>query len=127
MNVSAASTKETWRGRPITQFIAVAAVYIPPYALAIWMHLSQRTITLKELFLYPLLLGGGSVVFALLAYRFICGERLGSLNIKTGKWYTDVAVGIVLAALFLGFISAPNKSSSQDGCRVLAARHHKHS
>ena len=102
MNVSAASNKKSWQGLPITQIIAVAAVYVPPYALAIWMHLSQRTITLKELFLYPLLIGGGSVVFALLVYRFICGERLGSLNMKTGKWYTDVAVGIGLAALFFG-------------------------
>ncbi len=77
-------------------------VYVPPYAFAIWSHLSQRTITLKELFLYPLLLGGGSVVFALLVYRFICGEQIASLNLKPGKWYTDILVGVLLAAVFLG-------------------------
>lgn len=35
-------------------------------------------------------------------YRFICGQRIASLNIKPGKWYTDVLVGILLAAFFLG-------------------------
>jgi membrane protease YdiL (CAAX protease family) len=102
MTSSATFEKAAWQRRPITQVIAVAVVCVPPYALAIFFQLSQRTITLKELFLYPLLVGGGSVVLALLAYRFICGERIASLNMKLGKWYTDVFVGIVLAAFFLG-------------------------
>jgi membrane protease YdiL (CAAX protease family) len=104
MPSSATFSKETWQGRSITQIIAVAVVWVPPYAFAIWSQLSQRTTTLKELFLYPLLLGGGSVVLALLVYRFICGERIASLNIKPGKWHTDVLVGIVLAAVFLGLL-----------------------
>ncbi len=102
MTSSATFVKKTWQGRPITQIIAVAVVLIPPYALAIWSHLSQRTITLKELFLFPLLLGGGSVVLILLVYRIICGERIASLNIKPGKWYTDLLVGPLLAVFFLG-------------------------
>jgi membrane protease YdiL (CAAX protease family) len=99
---SASLDKEPWQGRPITQILAVTVVYVPPWAHAIWSHLSQKTITLKELFLYPLLLGGGSVVLALLVYRFFCGERIASLNLKRGKWYTDVLVGALLAAFFLG-------------------------
>ena len=99
---SATFEKKPWQGRPITQILAVAAVCVPPYAHAIWFHLSQKTITLKELFLYPLLLGGGCVVFALLVYRFICGERIASLNLKPGKWHIDVMVGLFLAIAFLG-------------------------
>jgi len=101
---SATLEKKPWQGRPITQILAVAIVYVPPYALAIWSHLSQRTITLKELFLYPLLLGGGSVALTLLVYRFICGERIASLNLKPGKWYTDIPAGVLLAAVFLGLL-----------------------
>jgi membrane protease YdiL (CAAX protease family) len=101
---SATSNRKPWQRHPITQILAVAVVYVPPYALAIWSHLSQRTITLKELFLYPLLLGGGSVVLTLLVYRFICGERIASLNLKPGKWYTDILAGILLAAVFLGLL-----------------------
>lgn len=111
---SASLDKKPWQGRPITQILAVTVVYVPPYALAIWSHLSQRTITLKELFLYPLLLGGGSVVLALLVYRFICGERIASLNLKPGKWYTDILVGVLLAAVFLGLFMLQQVIQSRD-------------
>jgi hypothetical protein len=58
MTSTATFEKRTWQDRPITQVIAVAVVCIPPYALVIWSQLSQRTITRKKLFLYPLFLGG---------------------------------------------------------------------
>ena len=94
--------KKPWQGLPMTQILAVAVVYVPLYAFAIWSQLSQRVITLKELFLYPLLLGGGAVVLILLFYRFICLEPITSLNFRAGKWYADVLAGILLAAVFLG-------------------------
>jgi len=78
------------------------AVIVPPYAYAIWFQLAQRTITLNELFLYPLAVGGGSVVFTLLVYRIVSGEQIASLNLKPGKWYTDIFIGFLLAAVFLG-------------------------
>jgi membrane protease YdiL (CAAX protease family) len=96
--------KRPWQTYSITQILAVVAVCVPIYVFALWSHLSQQTITLRELFLYPLLLGGGNVVLALLIYRFICGERIASLNLKAGKWRTDVLVGILLAAVFLGLL-----------------------
>ena len=105
MTSSATLNNRTWQNRPITQILAVAVVCIPPYAFAIWLQLIQRAITLKQLFLFPLLIGGGCVVLTLLVYRFICGERIASLNIKSGKWYTDVLVGILLAVFFLGLFT----------------------
>lgn len=102
MTFSAFFDKKPWQDRPATQIIAVSVVCIPPYALALWVHLSQRTITLKELFLFPLLIGGGCVVLALLVYKFVCGERIASLNAKPAKWYTDLLVGVLLAGFFLG-------------------------
>lgn len=94
--------KKPWQCLPVTQILAVMIVIVPPYAFVIWSQLSQATITLKQLFLYPLLIGGGIVVLALLVYRFICGERIVSLNLKSAKWYTDILVGVLLAAAFLG-------------------------
>ncbi|UCD38734.1 MAG: CPBP family intramembrane metalloprotease [Fidelibacterota bacterium] len=96
--------KKPWQSHPVTQILAVVIIYVPPYAFAIWSHLSQRTTTLKELFLYPLLIGGSSVLLILLVYRFICGERIASLNLKAGKWYTDILVGFLLAIVFLGLL-----------------------
>ena len=101
---SAILDRQHWQRQPITQVLAVVAVCAPIYVFVLWTHLSQQTITLRELFLYPLLLGGGNVVLILLIYRFICGERIASLNLKTGRWFTDVLVGILLAAVFLGLL-----------------------
>jgi membrane protease YdiL (CAAX protease family) len=94
--------KYPWQKHPLTQILAVLVVCVPLYVFALWSHLSQQTITLKELFLYPLLLGGGNVVLLLLIYRFICGEPVASLNLKSGKWFTDVLAGVLLAVVFLG-------------------------
>jgi membrane protease YdiL (CAAX protease family) len=98
---STTADKQPWQRRPITQILAVIVVYVPLYVFALWSHLTLQTITLKELFLYPMLLGGGNVVLILLVYRFICGERITSLNLKSGKWYVDVLSGILLAIVFL--------------------------
>jgi hypothetical protein len=104
MTPSAILDKQPWQRHPITQILTVVVVYVPLYVFALWSHLSQQTTTLRELFLYPLLLGGGNVVLVLLIYRFICGERIASLNLKPGKWFTDVLAGILLAVVFLGLI-----------------------
>ena len=102
MNASTSSKRQPWQSRPITQVLAVIVVYVPLYVFALWTNLSERTITLKELFLYPLLLGGGGVVLVLLLFRFVCGERLANIQLKPGKWYADIAVGILLGLLSLG-------------------------
>lgn len=104
MAPAATLEKRPWQKRPITQILAVAVAYLPVYSFALWSHLSHQTITLRELFLYPLLLGGGDVVLVLLIYRFVCGEPVASLNLKPGKWYTDILAGVVLAAFFLGLL-----------------------
>jgi len=102
MNTSPNSKHHSWQSRPITQILAVIVVYVPLYVFALWTNLSERTITLKELFLYPLLFGGGGVVLVLLVFRFACGESLTNLQLKQGKGSTDIAVGILLGLLSLG-------------------------
>ena len=69
MNASTSSKRQSWQSRPITQILAVCA-FVPLYVFGLWTNLSERTITLKELFLYPLLLGGGGVILVLLLFRF---------------------------------------------------------
>jgi len=75
---SASLDKQPWQRHPITQILAVVAVCVPLYVFALWSHLSHQTITLGELFLYPLLLGGGNIILALLIYRFLCGEVIAA-------------------------------------------------
>jgi len=102
MNAPINPTRQPWQSRPITQILAVIIAYVPVYVFALWSQLSGRTITLKELFLYPLLLGGGIVILVLLLFRFVCGERLINIQLKPGKWYIDIAAGILLGLLSLG-------------------------
>ncbi len=104
MKTSLTLDKQPWQKHPLTQILAVVVVYVPLYIFALWSQVSQQTVTLRELFLYPLLLGGGAVVFILLIYRFVLRERIASLNLKSGKWFSDVLVGILLAAVFLGLL-----------------------
>ena len=85
--------------RPTTRILAVFIAYVPVYAFALWTHLSEKPITLKELFLYPLVLGGGTLVLILLLQKFVCGEPLAALQLKPGKWYTDILAGVILGFL----------------------------
>jgi membrane protease YdiL (CAAX protease family) len=105
MQSSETVEKQSWQARPATQLLAVAVVCLAPYAFAIWSQLSRDSITLKELFLFPLLVGGGGVALVLLAHRFVCGERIASLNLKSGKCITDILAGVSLAAVFLGLFA----------------------
>ncbi len=96
------TTIKPWQSRQITQILAVLVGYAPIYLFALWSHLSERVITLRELFLYPLLLGGGNVLLILLLYKFVCGERLASLHLKPGRWFTDLGAGILISILSFG-------------------------
>jgi hypothetical protein len=99
MNISDSPERTTWQSRPIAQILAVIVVYVPLYVFALWTHLSGRTLTLKELFLYPLLFGGGGVVLVLLMLRFVCGERLAGIQRKPGS---GIAHNPLLIAIWLG-------------------------
>ncbi len=110
---SAALEKQPWQRRPAIQIFAVAFVCAPLYLFALWTHLSQQVITLRELFLYPLLFGSGNVAIVLLTYRFVCGERITTLNLKGGKWFVDILTGVVLAAAFLVLLALQQIAQSR--------------
>jgi membrane protease YdiL (CAAX protease family) len=104
MNSSISSTPKSWQSRRITRILAVLTVYVPVYAFALWTHLGERVITLRELFLYPLILGGGTVVLILVIHRYVLGESLSTLQLKPGRWYTDVIAGVLLGIVALGIL-----------------------
>jgi membrane protease YdiL (CAAX protease family) len=94
--------KKPWQRHPLTELAAVAIGVLPIYLFAIWTHLTrERALGLNELMLYPLAFGGGSVVLMLLLLRFLCGDSIGSLNLRPGRWWRDILAGILLAAALL--------------------------
>jgi membrane protease YdiL (CAAX protease family) len=104
MSSTISSTPKSWQSRPTTHILAVLVVYVPVYAFALWTQLSDRIITLRELFLYPLILGGGTVALILIIHRYVLGEPLSTLQLKSGKWYTDILAGVLLGTLSLGIM-----------------------
>lgn len=106
MAISTRPSDRVWHNHAATQVAAVAVVYLPIYLFALATHLSGRAVGLSELLLYPLLIGGGAIVVILFLFRFVCGERIASLNLKHGRWLSDIAAGMVLAVLLLLLLAA---------------------
>ena len=102
MDSTKKSDPESSKRRLSTRILVVLIAFVPPYAVALGTNLSGRTITLDQLFLYPLVLGGGTIILILLMHRYILGEPLATLQLKPGRWYSDILAGVFLGLLSLG-------------------------
>lgn len=101
MSLSTHPSTRSWQCHPATQVAAVAFVYLPLYLFALATQLSGRAVGLSELLFYPLLMGGGAIIAILLLLKFVCGEGISCLNLKPGRWLTDIAAGVLLAFVLL--------------------------
>lgn len=99
------SEREAWQSASATQVLAVVVALAPLYAFALWSHVAGGPLSLRQLFLYPLVFGGGDVLLILLTYRFVCGLPPSRLNRKPGTWWADLTVGVLLGLLFLTLLS----------------------
>ncbi len=84
--------------RPWATLVALILVYLP-YLHAFWIHQSGREISVAELMLYPLLLGGAEVALILVLIRCLFRERIADLNRKAGRWFTDILSGLLLCVI----------------------------
>jgi hypothetical protein len=92
-----------WQRKAWVQVVAILLGVAPIYTLAIASHLSRdHPYTLKDVFFSTTVIGGIMIVVLLLLLRYLCGESVGDLNLKRGRWWRDVLGGILLAALTLG-------------------------
>lgn len=90
-----------WQRSPATQVATVAVVYLPLYLFALATQLSGRAIGLSELLLFPLLMGGGAIAVMLALFKFVCGEEMACLNLRAGRWLSDIAAGMMLGVILL--------------------------
>ena len=89
------------RGR-IRQLAAAAIGLGPVVAVLIWMRLRQgEPFDARDLFVYPLVFGGGTIVLITALLRFMCGERLAALNLRPAAWWVDLLWGLGLLAVFV--------------------------
>jgi membrane protease YdiL (CAAX protease family) len=82
--------------------LAAAAIGLAPVAvLVIFMRLTRdQPFEARDLLVYPLVFGGGTIVLITLLQRLVCGERLRHLNLSSSAWWGDVLWGLVLFAVF---------------------------
>jgi len=85
--------------RPWRNILAIIIGLGPIFIYVISSHVTTGgSYTLKEIFLYPLILGTATIVWIGILYRFFCGKEWKRLNRRTGIWWTDILGGIGLAA-----------------------------
>jgi membrane protease YdiL (CAAX protease family) len=93
-----------WQAHPTTQLAAALAVVLPLTASTVWFHLIREgPLTVKELLGYPLLFGGGLILWILALHRLLCGDDFINLGFQIARKWLDVVLGILLAAGFLIF------------------------
>jgi membrane protease YdiL (CAAX protease family) len=82
--------------------LAIAIGVLPSYVLPVMAQLqSDQPLSVKDVSLYSMAFGGIMIVVILLLLRYLCGERIRDLNLREGKWWKDILVGIGLSALTL--------------------------
>jgi len=97
------SLPKPWQRKAWVQILAILLGVAPIYTMTIISHLSrEQPYTLNEIFFYTTVIGSIMIVVLLILLRYLCGEKIHDLNLKQGKWWKDVLVGIVLTALTLG-------------------------
>jgi len=125
--------RKPWQRSRWAQALAIILGYTAPLAVFFAQFSGDEASAEGYLFyagVYTLIV----ISILLLVLRFVCGEKPGALNLKTGTWWKDLAGGIALvgATLLVKFVFDPifaqyfhrasNSESGLDGLfRLLAA------
>ena len=113
-------TVESRRQRSWVTFLALLLVYLP-YLHAFWIHQSGREISIGELMLYPLLLGGAEVALILILIRSVFRERVRDLNRGAGRWWIDILSGLLLCVVSFAVMIVPSTLNSIVACDLSSA------
>jgi len=91
-----------WRRHPALQLLGATLAAAVLVALAVWMYVVRdRPVTLAMMMAGPLVGGGLLTVWTLIVHRFVCGDRLAALGLRTDRWWVEGGLGVVLAAVLL--------------------------
>jgi len=68
----------------------------------IWYRLTQTEgFSTKDMLLYPLLFGGGSIILILLLNKYLVKDTFKeTFNSGKGNWYWDILAGLILTAIY---------------------------
>lgn len=85
----------------LKSFIALSIIVFIPFGLMLWVRNHQSTgFASIELIIYPLLFGGLSIAILFLIKKYFLKDKLSDFNSGQGKWYKDLAWGLLLTILY---------------------------
>lgn len=97
------NSRKPWQRKTWVQVLAILLGVTPTYLITILSHLSRdNPYTLNEIFLYTTVIASIMLIVLFLLLRFLCGERIGELNLKRSKWWKDILAGLLLFILTYG-------------------------
>lgn len=94
-------TKPWQRGARI-QLLAVALGPLPVYAMLFASGLlSNQPYSPQDFILYSTVISVPIIIVLLLLLRYLCGENPRDLNLKPGKWTSDLLAAVILSVVTL--------------------------
>jgi membrane protease YdiL (CAAX protease family) len=103
---------QPWQRHPVTQLLAAIACVTPLYALSIASGLRSIIIgdanlpTAGQSATGAVLTASVFLAWMLVLLYVVCGERLGSLQLRSGRWASDVKQAAALFLLLLAVVTA---------------------
>jgi membrane protease YdiL (CAAX protease family) len=91
-----------WQTKAWIQVLAAVLGVLPPYSgLIILQLLSDKQLSMQAFILYLAVIAPLAIVIALLLLRFLCGEKLRDLNLRSGKLASDLLAVLVLSLVII--------------------------
>lgn len=81
--------------------VAICIGILPLNIAMIWYRLtSSEDFTLSDMLIYPLVIGGGSILLILALNKYLLKQKLSDFNIGKGKWQLDILIGLGLTIIY---------------------------
>ncbi len=91
----------------LKNILAICIGILPLNIAMIFYRLtSSEEFTISDMLIYPLLIGGGSILLILALNKYLLKQRLIDFNIGKGKWQSDILIGLGLAIFYFLLVFA---------------------
>lgn len=99
---SFAQPSKQWQNRAWIQLLAVSLGPLPVYAVLFAMGLlSDEPYSPRDFILYSTAISAPIIIVLLLLLRYLCGEKPRELNLKPGRWTSDLLAAGILSVVTL--------------------------
>lgn len=87
--------------QPLKYLLAISIGVLPLNIAMVWYRLTQEeSFTLTDMLVYPLLIGGGSILIILALNQYLLKQDLADFNPGKARWYWDILAGLLLTVVF---------------------------